>query len=153
MYCSGLFDLAKSAARRDLGEGEHSTLSAEILYRLSELEDRVESNSAPQIPMIDALERMYAQVDTLGAPSRFKGEESLKKRWERKYSRCFPATRGPPRSRLNAAIGTRKQLTGTRPSQAGRRHSSFSSSASPQNPPRGRWPGRARRWDRAEGVR
>jgi hypothetical protein len=65
---------AITAANHDLAEG-HSGSTSELGTSIADLSDRV---SAFQMPVIERLESIGAQVDALGAPDKFKAEEFLK---------------------------------------------------------------------------
>jgi hypothetical protein len=65
--------LATAAAKRDLAEG-HARPGSEIGARIAELRDQV---AAFQMPTIERLESIGTQIDSLGAPNRFKAEEFL----------------------------------------------------------------------------
>ncbi len=68
-----LLHLAETAALREIGEaGDRKEFS------VSDLEDRIESIAALQVPMLDTVAALVTRFDSLGPPSRFKTEESLK---------------------------------------------------------------------------
>jgi hypothetical protein len=71
---AGQLSLATAAAKRELTEA-YIRSDAEVEVRVAELADQV---TAFQMPTIERLERIGAQVDALGAPNRFKAEEFLK---------------------------------------------------------------------------
>lgn len=69
-HLSSVIDMAK----RELTEGR-ARPGGGVEARLAEIKDEV---AAFQMPVIELLERMGAKIDALGAPNRFKAEESLK---------------------------------------------------------------------------
>jgi hypothetical protein len=73
-----LFRLAVRAAKREVDSEPMPSAEHPSRVRLSDLNDRIDSVAATQMPMIDSLERIEAAVSRLGQQTKFKIEEKLK---------------------------------------------------------------------------